>query len=96
MAQYTIDFSAARATVAHMQDAQRRIQDSLRTLDEHSRKSLQRWDSDAKVAYAQCKHDWDQAAAQMPVLLGQATRALDAIMAQYAGAERAGASMWER
>lgn len=89
---YTVSFSRVQSVLANMESIGKQIESTLRSLEQDTEKNLGEWNSEAKVAYRECKMRWDASAARMPQILAQARLALGEIMQNYNAVDRAGAS----
>ncbi|MFB9909045.1 WXG100 family type VII secretion target [Allokutzneria oryzae] len=94
MAEYTVTFGRVQGVLSEMAAIDSQIKSMLAKLEQDAQHNLAQWNSDAQLAYRDCKAKWDHSARQMPVLLAQARTALGDIMAGYTGAEKAGTEMF--
>ncbi|SHH05977.1 WXG100 family type VII secretion target [Streptoalloteichus hindustanus] len=94
MVQYSVDFGRVQAVLGEIEGVDKQIRSMLDTLEANSERSLAEWQSDARLAYNDCKAKWDASAARMPELLRQARQALTEIMTNYNRAEGTGSDMW--
>lgn len=95
MATYTVAPSQVSPVIDEIQSASQRITQMIETLKSDLNASLAEWQTpEAKVAYDQAQQKWDQASAQMPVLLGVMRDTLDGVINDYANAEKVGAGLF--
>ena len=89
---------ALRSVVGDMTNATNSIKRTLAALEKHARTYLdeERWSGPAKYAYAVSKANWDNAANNLAVLLGQCSLLLSQIVDMFKQVNDGIVGMWRQ
>ena len=93
---YSVQFEPLEEAVTQMGTISKQINDFLEELQTGTLQAITEWESGARDLFDQQRNVWAKAAGDMTVQAANAQTALAGIIAQYAGAERTGVSLWNR
>jgi WXG100 family type VII secretion target len=94
VADYTFNFVMADATVTHMNDVHKKVDQGLSDLHSHVMASIQQWEGSARDAYWAAKGQWDANSQQMNSCFEAARQTLVQIGTNYGTTESRHAMLW--